>query len=106
MRSIYTTCKNVKCREDTLFYKYFIETNRKYDQIVCQGFCYQKKAIEKCGCYDLINAKFADDNSLKPCITMNQTDCLFLSRNEVEDKAFCESEEACPVECETISYIR
>jgi hypothetical protein len=57
----------VNSEADSPFFKYIKDTERKYEQYMCQLVCYQKKNIEKCGCYDIEYPQLPSHPVTKEC---------------------------------------
>lgn len=59
---------------DSILFKTILELNQTYRQRDCYRLCYQKAAIEECGCYDLNYPRLFD---AKPCLSATQTLCTY-----------------------------
>ena len=97
----FSSCVDLYSFESEL-YNIFLKTNKQYTQYECFKMCMQRMVMKKCGCYALRLANL--DESTKPCLSMDQLDCIRKQESEFTGKNVTECEQNCPLECESVKY--
>ncbi len=100
----YSDCISDLASYDSVFTKFFYKNNMTYRTKLCYEYCYNRRLIEKCGCYD---NSFSGLNygNISACYTQKDLYChteLFPDFFENEVVSNCSAE--CPNTCESDSY--
>lgn len=99
----YSECREDLSASDSYLYNKVIEVFGTYRRTDCLNFCFQRKVIEICSCYDITYRSISSE--IRPCSSLNETTCVYntlLSFAEETTNKLCSNE--CPLECESISY--
>ena len=97
----YSECKDLSSFSSE-FYDYFKANNKTYRQKDCIFFCFQKRVILNCSCYNLYHPRLFDAT---PCVSRRQVDCVdrqygLFKSSEIDEECLSQ----CPLECESIDY--
>jgi hypothetical protein len=95
----YSECIDLTSFKSDL-YDYMMQLNQTYRQEECFNLCIQQTVIDKCKCYDLNYQNLS--TSLRPCLTLDDFDCLEDQWQKFDvDKCI---ESSCPLECNSVEY--
>ena len=99
----YSDCISDLDSYDSFFTRFFSQNNLTYTQKDCFDYCFQRKVVEICKCYDLAFSLLTYNQP--PCMNTTQNKCVvsFYSKffsNEYKEN--CTKD--CPENCNRISY--
>ena len=82
---------------NSIFTKLFLQNNLIYKQKYCYNYCYQRKVIDQCGCYDVTFPRFTLGKP--PCLSAVKIFCHLSLYNSFFDTEFIKNcTEECPGE--------
>ena len=98
----YSGCVDSLESTKSAFADAFASKNFSYSQLDCFTFCWQRKVMEACGCYDLTyDFKYPQ----KPCLNSSQLLCMYnTSEKFFSYEIFSNCSEDCPEECSLFMY--
>jgi hypothetical protein len=88
---------------DSVFVRLFKEHNITYSQEECHNYCYQRRLLEVCGCYDTSSPLLKQGKP--PCATLVQFSChMKLYGQFIENELVKNCSDECPSVCTSVSY--
>ena len=98
----YSGCVDSLESSKSVFAAVFADNNASYSQLDCFNFCWQRKLVDVCGCYDFAYNVLKYDK--KPCLNFEQIKCMFYLSSNISNKLISNCSEDCPEECFFLKY--